>query len=214
MSNGVTGLAFRPAGERAVVLDCGPEAAGTAAAVGGLAERLGIQLGDVVPGAQTVLVVARNPRDLQRFLGALPELGPALPTAGSDATVEIPTRYDGPDLTAVAQATGLAVAEVVRRHSAREYRAAFTGFTPGFAYLSGLDPALRLPRRASPRPRVPPGSIAVADAFSAVYPRASPGGWNLLGSTDAVVFDPSREPPALISPGTRVRFIALPGPTP
>jgi KipI family sensor histidine kinase inhibitor len=212
----VTVLPFRPAGERAVVLDCGPPAAGTAAAVRGLAERRGIALADVVPGAQTVLVVAANPHDLQRFLGALPELGPALEAAGSVAVIEIPTRYDGPDLREVADASGLEVAEVVRRHSAAEYAAAFTGFAPGFAYLSGLDPLLRLPRRGNPRPRVPPGSVAIADAFSAIYPRASPGGWHLLGSTDAAIFDPSREPPALIAPGIRVRFVPVPvpGPTP
>jgi 5-oxoprolinase (ATP-hydrolysing) subunit B len=209
----VTVPSLRPAGERAVVLDCGSEAVGTAAAVRKLAERLGIRISDVVPGAETVLVVAANPLDLQRFLNGLPELGPALPPTASRATVEIPTRYDGPDLPDVAEMTGLDVAEVVARHSAAEYEAAFTGFAPGFAYLSGLDPVLRLPRRNSPRPRVPPGSVAVADAFSAVYPRASPGGWHLLGSTDAVIFDPSRDPPALISPGTRVRFIPLRGAT-
>jgi KipI family sensor histidine kinase inhibitor len=205
---------LRPAGERAVVLDCGRQAAGTAAAVRELAERLGIRISDIVPGAETVLVIAANPVDLQRFLNALPELGPAPTPTGSHAAVEIPTRYDGPDLPGVAEATGLDVAEVVARHSEAEYEAAFTGFAPGFAYLSGLDPALRLPRRSSPRSRVPPGSIAIADAFSAIYPRASPGGWHLLGSTVAVIFDPSREPPALISPGTRVRFIPLLGPTP
>ncbi len=196
------------------MLDCGPAAAGTAAAVRELAERRGIALSDVVPGAETVLVVTADSLTLQRFLATLPELGPPLPASDSSASVEIPTRYDGPDLPDVAAATGLDVAEVVRRHSEVTYQAAFAGFAPGFAYLSGLDPVLRLPRRSSPRPRVPPGSVAIADAFSAIYPRPSPGGWHLLGSTDADVFDPSREPPALISPGTRVRFVPLPGPTP
>jgi KipI family sensor histidine kinase inhibitor len=205
----VTVLAHRRAGERAVVLDCGPAAAGTAAAVRELAERTGIRLTEVVPGAATVLVVAADPLDLQRFLGFLPELGPAIGATASGAAVEIPTRYDGPDLVEVARAAGLDVADVVARHSNVEYEAAFTGFAPGFAYLSGLDDALRLPRRSSPRPRVPPGSVAIADAFSAVYPRASPGGWHLLGSTDAVIFDPLREPPALIAPGTRVRFVPV-----
>ncbi len=205
----MSGLAFRPAGERAVVLDCGPEAAGTAMAVRELAGRLSITLAEVVPGAATVLVVAADPPSLQRFLAALPSLGPVAGEAVAVGTVEIPTRYDGPDLREVAEATGLDVAEVIRRHGAVEYVAAFTGFAPGFAYLSGLDPMLRLPRRASPRPRVPPGSVAIADTFSAVYPRASPGGWHLLGTTDAVIFDVSREPPALLAPGVRVRFVAL-----
>jgi KipI family sensor histidine kinase inhibitor len=199
----------RRAGERAVVLDCGPQAAGTAAAVRELAQRFGLALSDVVPGAATVLVVAADPFYLQRFLDVLPELGPPQVSASSQALVEIETRYDGPDLREVADATGLDVTEVVHRHSAGDYVAAFTGFAPGFAYLSGLDPALHLPRRSSPRPRVPPGSIAIADAFSAVYPRASPGGWQLLGSTDAVLFDATREPPALIAPGTRVRFVPV-----
>jgi KipI family sensor histidine kinase inhibitor len=200
---------FRVAGERAVVLDCGPAAAGTAAAVRELCARLDIALGDVVPGAQSVLVVAATPFYLQRFLASLTKLGPPMVAAPSDVLVEIPVRYDGPDLGDVAAAAGLDVASVVARHCAAEYVAAFTGFAPGFAYLSGLDPALRLPRRSSPRARVPPGSVAIADAFSAVYPRASPGGWHLLGSTDAILFDASRESPALIAPGTRVRFVPL-----
>jgi KipI family sensor histidine kinase inhibitor len=172
-----------------------------------LAARLGISLSDVVPGAATVLVVAANPVHLQRFLGSLDELAPPQESAASLDVVEIPTRYDGPDLAEIAAATTLSTAEIVQRHSAATYVAAFTGFAPGFAYLTGLDPALRLARRSSPRPRVPPGSVAIADAYSAVYPRASPGGWHLLGTTDAVLFDPSRDAPALIAPGARVRFV-------
>jgi KipI family sensor histidine kinase inhibitor len=202
----VSVVPVRPAGERAVVLDCGPEAAGTAASVRKLAARLGVTLADVVPGAATVLVIAEDPHDLQRFLSSLPDLAPPQAAPRSDATVEIPTRYDGPDLHEVAIATGLDAAEVVRRHSSVTYVAGFSGFAPGFAYLTGLDPQLRLPRRGSPRASVPPGSVAIADAYTAVYPRASPGGWHLLGSTHALLFDASREPPALIAPGTRVRF--------
>ncbi len=197
----------RPAGERAALLDCVAEAAGVASAVRVLADRLGVSLEEVVPGAATVLVVAANPVHLQRFLEAVAELPSIEASAGAAPLVEIPTRYDGPDLPDVAAATGLDVAEVVRRHSEVTYQAAFTGFAPGFAYLRGLDPVLRLPRRGSPRPAVPPGSVAIADLFSAVYPRSSPGGWHLLGSTDAFVFDPSRDPAALIAPGTRVRFV-------
>ncbi len=202
-------LPLRPAGERAVVIDTGPHAAGVASAARELGDRLGVALTDVVPGAATVLVVAASPPDLHRFLTALPELGTGSAATASDATVEIPTHYDGPDLHDVAAASGLGVAEVVARHSAAVYEAAFTGFAPGFAYLSGLDPMLRMPRRSSPRPRVPPGSVAIADAFSAVYPRSSPGGWHLLGSTDVAVFDTSRDPAALITPGTQVRFVPL-----
>jgi KipI family sensor histidine kinase inhibitor len=206
----MTTLPVRSAGERAVVLDCGAQAAGVASAVRLLAERLDVRLADVVPGAATVLVVAANPFDLQRFLGSLGDLEPAAGARASGGVVEIACRYDGPDLAEVAAATGLSVAEVIARHSAATYEAAFTGFAPGFAYLSGLDPVLRLSRRSSPRPRVPPGSVAIADGYSAVYPRASPGGWHLLGSTDAVIFDAAREPAALIAPGARVRFVASP----
>jgi KipI family sensor histidine kinase inhibitor len=200
-------MGVRPAGERAAVLDCGPQAAGTAVSVRELAARLDLMLSDVVPGAATVLVVAADPLQLQRLLASLDQLSPPAASAAADGVVKIPTRYDGPDLAEVAAATGLSVAEVVQRHSAATYVAAFTGFAPGFAYLTGLDPALRMPRRSSPRPRVPPGSVAIADTYSAVYPRASPGGWHLLGATDAILFDASREPPALIAPGLRVRFV-------
>ena len=93
------------------------------------------------------------------------------------------------------------------RHSDATYRAAFCGFAPGFAYLTGLDPALQLPRRATPRTRVPAGSVAIAAGYSAVYPTTSPGGWHLVGHTDAVLFDADRDPPALIAPGTTVHFV-------
>lgn len=120
--------------------------------------------------------------------------------------VEIPVVYDGEDLDDVARLCGLSRAEVVARHASAEHTVAFTGFAPGFAYLAGGDPALRVPRLETPRTAVPAGSVAVADEFSGVYPRSSPGGWRLLGRTDAVLFDAGREPPALLRPGTRVRF--------
>jgi KipI family sensor histidine kinase inhibitor len=106
----------------------------------------------------------------------------------------------------VARATGLTVATVIDLHSAARYVAAFCGFSPGFAYLRGLPPALQLPRRATPRASVPAGSVAIASEYAAVYPRSSPGGWHLLGTTDTVLFDPAADPPALIQPGTSVRF--------
>jgi KipI family sensor histidine kinase inhibitor len=125
-------------------------------------------------------------------------------------TVRIPVRYDGPDLTEVAALTGLAEEEVVRRHAGAVYTVAFTGFAPGFGYLTGLDPALHVPRRDAPRSRVPAGSVAIAGEYAGVYPRATPGGWRLLGRTDAVLFDPDRDPPALFAPGDRVRFEQAP----
>jgi KipI family sensor histidine kinase inhibitor len=125
--------------------------------------------------------------------------------------VEIPVRYDGADLADVAQATGLTVDEVVRLHSGTEYRVHLLGFAPGFAYLGELPRALHLPRRASPRTRVPAGSVAIAGAQTAVYPLATPGGWHLLGSTATAMWNVRRDPPALLRAGDRVRFRPVDG---
>lgn len=201
----VTGV--RRAGERAVVLDVSEEPSAVAAAIRALAARLNVTLTEVVPGAVTVLISARDCAGLSLLTAAFPHLEIAPEQTTTASFIELPVRYDGPDLDAVADAAGLSVAEVITRHSQATYHAAFTGFAPGFAYLTGLDPSLRLPRRSNPRPSVPPGSIAIADAYSAVYPRASPGGWHLLGTTPAPIFDAERDPPALIPPGATVRFV-------
>jgi KipI family sensor histidine kinase inhibitor len=163
----------------------------------------------VVPAARTVLVqfhpgaVAEVQAWISRCLAA--PAGPS--TAGRpEPVVELAVRYDGADLESVARRCGLSVPEVIQRHSAAEYTVQFCGFAPGFGYLSGLDPALRLPRLDSPRPAVPAGSVAIAGEFTGVYPRSSPGGWLLLGRTDAVLFDLDRRPPALLRPGTPVRL--------
>jgi len=152
-------------------------------------------------------------RDMEGYLAQVRErlasvraVDPARTT--SSAPIEVQVRYDGEDLESVATAVGLDVDEVVSLHSAAEYVVAFCGFAPGFGYLRGLDPRLQLPRRATPRTRVPAGSVAIAAEFTAVYPRPSPGGWHLLGSTDRVMFDPDRSPPALFEPGVHVRFVA------
>ena len=121
----------------------------------------------------------------------------------------IPVTYRGPDLEAVARATGLSAAEVVRRHSEREYVVYLLGFAPGFAYLGDLDPVLVLPRRPTPRTRVPAGSVAIAGSQTGIYPLDTPGGWHLIGSTSVRLFDPAREPAALLRAGDRVRFEAL-----
>ncbi len=119
----------------------------------------------------------------------------------------MPVRYDGPDLARVAELTGLDEAEVVERHTAGDYRSGFCGFVPGFAYLTGLVESLYVPRRDDPRTKVPAGSVALADEFTAVYPRDSPGGWQLIGHTDITLWDSDRDPPALLAPGTPVRFV-------
>ncbi|MGH7651689.1 MAG: 5-oxoprolinase subunit PxpB [Gemmatimonadaceae bacterium] len=120
----------------------------------------------------------------------------------------ITVAYDGPDLTHVADTTGLSVEEVIARHTGRTYTVDIIGFVPGFAYLSELEPGLHLPRRAEPRPRVPAGSVAIAGAQTAVYPLDTPGGWHLIGRTSTTMFDPARDPPALLQPGDKVRFEA------
>lgn len=126
-------------------------------------------------------------------------------------TVEIPVRYDGIDLTFVAEQTGLTVGQVIELHAARSYRAYMTGFAPGFTYLGELNPALVLPRRSVPRTRVPAGAVAIAGEQTAVYPLATAGGWHLIGSTDVVLFDSSRSEPALLHPGDTVRFVPVGG---
>lgn len=121
----------------------------------------------------------------------------------------LPVCYQGgfaPDLAAVAATTGLSPAAVIARHAASDYVVRMLGFLPGFAYLTGLDPALRLPRRSDPRTRVPAGSVAIADAMAAIYPSESPGGWHLLGCCPLPLFDPASSPPALLAAGDRVRF--------
>lgn len=132
--------------------------------------------------------------------------------ASADAATEVPVCYGGafgPDLEAVAAHAGLSPDAVIARHTAGEYSVAMLGFAPGFPYLLGLDPALQVPRRADPRTRVPAGSVAIGGAQTGIYPRELPGGWNLIGRTPLVLFDPERNPACLLAPGDRVRFRAI-----
>ncbi|HWS58546.1 MAG TPA: carboxyltransferase domain-containing protein [Actinotalea sp.] len=165
---------------------------------------------DVVPAARTVLLATRPGADLTALAAAARVLTPERPAsldAAGQGTIEIPVRYDGADLDEVARLTGLSPAEVVLAHTRMPWRVAFGGFVPGFGYLVGGDPRLQVPRRAHPRPSVPAGAVALAGEFTGVYPRSSPGGWQLVGTTDAVLWDPGRVPPALLAPGTTVRFV-------
>ncbi len=160
---------------------------------------------EVVPAERSVLVML--PRGMTRaevegITDTLPEELPA--SVGRE--LEIPVVYDGADLALVASATHLSVDEVITIHSGVTYLAAFAGFSPGYVYCTGLDPRLRLPRRPTPRTSVPAGSVAIADAYAAIYPTSSPGGWHLLGHTDLTLFDLNRPEPALIQPGDRVRY--------
>jgi len=157
----------------------------------------------VVPGAHTVLFDGvADPARLADLLGGWQPAG-ARPEGD---LVEVPVVYDGDDLAFVAEAWGTDVEGVVERHTAVEYVAAFCGFAPGFAYLAGLPEELGVPRLDSPRTRVPAGAVALAGTWCGVYPTASPGGWRLIGHTEAALWDVHRDPPALLAPGTRVRF--------
>jgi len=121
--------------------------------------------------------------------------------------IEIPVRYQGPDLSDAAHQLGLSVEALIRLHTAQPWRVLMIGFAPGFPYIGPLPAALTLPRRATPRPAVPAGSVALAAGFTGIYPARLPGGWHLIGQTDLVLFDPQRTPPALLQPGDRVQFI-------
>lgn len=180
-----------------------------AAGLDGVAGLDGID--DVIPAAETVLVVATSPAAvpaLRRALTSIRPNAPAMAAPRSDVeVVEIAVRYDGPDLDDVAALTGLSTHEVVAAHTGALWRVAFGGFAPGFGYLVTEDhDRLHVPRRDSARTTVPAGAVALAGEYAGVYPRSSPGGWQLIGSTDVALWDLDRTPPALLSPGARVRF--------
>ncbi|ULE34517.1 5-oxoprolinase subunit B family protein [Mycobacterium sp. IDR2000157661] len=166
---------------------------------------------DIVPAARTVLLKLAGPRyqaPTRQRLAAL-RIGTdadAVLTPDGTPDVTIDVVYDGPDLDDVAQLTGLTADEVVAAHTGRPWRVGFGGFAPGFAYLVGGDPRLEVPRRAEPRTAVPAGSVGLAGEFSGVYPRRSPGGWQLIGHTDAVLWDIERANPALLTSGMWVQF--------
>ncbi|QKE85916.1 allophanate hydrolase subunit 1 [Arthrobacter sp. NEB 688] len=169
---------------------------------------------DVVPAARTLLLVGDDvvPARLAEAVRALaPRVGTDGPVPPEGPVVEVPVRYDGPDLDEVARLVGMDPAAVVAAHTGTPWRVAFGGFAPGFAYLVGGDPRLRVPRRDTPRASVPAGSVGLAGEFSGIYPRASPGGWRLVGRTDVGLWRPDHDPPALLRPGGVVRFVAVDG---
>lgn len=164
-----------------------------------------------IPGARTVLVkfdpLGTSAEALAAVLSATEVDAEHVPHTRE---VTVPVRYNGEDLAEAAALLGVSSEELVARHLAAEWQVAFSGFAPGFGYVVSNDPLFDMPRRASPRTRVPAGSVALAGQFTGVYPRESPGGWQLIGQTDAVMWDIDRDPPALLSPGTRVRFSVAP----
>ena len=173
--------------------------------------RRDVAAADVVPAARTVLFsgvadVAGLESDLRAW-----DLAPAAAAPGHHhPLVEVPTVYDGPDLDAVARHWDLTPREVVDLHTSTEMVVAFCGFAPGFAYCTSPDLPRPVPRLPEPRTRVPAGSVGLADVFTGVYPTASPGGWQLVGRTDLVLWDEARARPATLAPGTRVRFVEVP----
>lgn len=193
------------------LLPCGRH--GLLADVGGAAEARslatwardrGVEVTEIVPAATTVLF--DGVADPDGLRAALAHWRPTVEDAGG-GLVEIAVDYDGPDLGFVAEQWGTDEAGVVAAHTEVEYVASFCGFAPGFSYLDGLPQDRALPRLDSPRASVPAGSVGLAGTWCGVYPRSSPGGWRILGRTDVALWDPERDPPALLPPGTRVRFV-------
>ncbi|GAA6118451.1 5-oxoprolinase subunit PxpB [Acidovorax sp. FG27] len=165
---------------------------------------------ELVPAARTLLVQFRpSAQSFASLVDAIARRDVSAAAERSDTLVEIPVRYDGEDLAEVAQLLGITPEEVVRRHTGSEYTVAFTGFAPGFGYLVGGHPSLDVPRRATPRTRIAAGSVGLAGTFSGVYPQASPGGWQIIGTTPLAMWDIDRQPPALLQPGFRVRFVDI-----
>lgn len=198
-------MLVRPAGDFGAIVDVPDNE--TAVRLARLLREEQSALIDVVVGHQTVLVTWPDGEAIPN-LPALAERALVPEAARSGRRIEIPVTYDGPDLETVAGLTGLSPEEVIARHTGVEHVVAFLGFQPGFAYLLGGDERLHVPRLDEPRTHVPAGTVAIAGRYSGVYPRESPGGWRLLGTTTTVMFDPAREEPALLAPGDHVGFMA------
>jgi KipI family sensor histidine kinase inhibitor len=168
------------------------------------------EIEDIIPADSSVLVVLRRGEPVSAALRQALAVTPADMSIASGTLHEIAVEYGGaagPDLPELAALAGMEVAMYISSHSAVEYTVAFLGFQPGFPYLRGLPGAVHAPRRASPRVRVPAGSVAIGGGYCGIYPATGPGGWHLIGHTDAVLFDPQRSAPALLLPGDRVRFV-------
>lgn len=164
----------------------------------------------LVPSSRTLLVqVDTQITSISAVVRDLERSGPSADQPRDAGPVEIPVTYDGEDLEEVGELTGLGVRGVIEAHTDQVWTVGFVGFAPGFGYLVGEDPRLKVPRRDTPRSAVPVGAVGLADEFSGVYPRRSPGGWQLIGRTEAAMWDVAREPPALLQPGRTVRFVEV-----
>ncbi|NKY60639.1 5-oxoprolinase subunit B family protein [Nocardia flavorosea] len=206
---------LRPAGDRAYLCTPDPDRVADLTAV--LRDRSLPGVVDLLPAAETVLVTLDSPEsayrlrpEIERLAAAVNEAVPGNVSRGTlprGEPLRIPVHYDGPDLPGVAEALGLRPDQVVAAHTGTVWRCSFVGFAPGFGYLEPPDARLAVARRPVPRTRIPAGSVALAGGYSAVYPRESPGGWQLIGRTDLVMWDTERDPPALIRAGGRIRFV-------
>ena len=197
----------RRVGQHGLLVECADldEVAATYAALRARSGDLGGA--EVVPAARTVLLDGLADVEGARLLLEDLDLAPNTGTLAASRVVEIPVTYDGDDLDEVARQWEVDTDEVARIHRSTEFRVAFCGFAPGFAYCAGLPEGLHVARRREPRPRVPAGSVALAGEFTSVYPTASPGGWQLIGTTATPVWRPEDDRPALLEPGARVRFV-------
>jgi KipI family sensor histidine kinase inhibitor len=197
----------RRVGQHGLLVECADVAEVEASYAVLVARRDELRAVDIVPAARSVLLTGLDDADAAAELVA--GLAPADDPAATlhPGTVEIPVTYDGPDLDEVARQWDLTTTEVVDVHRGTRFVVAFCGFAPGFAYCTGLPEDRTVRRRDESRPRVPPGSVALAGAFTGVYPSSSPGGWQLIGRTQLQVWQPDRDPPALLAPGTLVRFV-------
>lgn len=194
-------------GEDALLVECADPAEVRATYAEALRRREAglLHCADVVPAARTVLLDGVRRRD--EVLAGLADWPTSAPDAAESLLVELAVVYDGPDLEAVAAHWGVSVEEAVARHRSVEHVVEFCGFAPGFAYLSGLPEELRVPRLEEPRTSVPRGAVGLAGPWTGIYPRSSPGGWQLIARTEERLWQLDRDPPALLVPGTRVRFV-------
>ncbi|WP_327148995.1 5-oxoprolinase subunit B family protein [Nocardia sp. NBC_01329] len=208
--------AIRCAGDRAfLVTPADPGRVGQLVAA--LSERTPAGVVDFLPAAETVLITLDSVGSAARVRRGLEQIVADVSATERDVSrgtfttttepLQIPVRYDGPDLECVADMLDMRPEQVISAHTAAVWHCAFVGFAPGFGYLTAADWQSKVVRRSAARTRIPAGSVGLADSYTAVYPRETPGGWQLIGTTDLTMWDTGREPPALVRAGARVRFV-------
>lgn len=202
----MSGLPLRTAGEDGLLIELPDVEAVHALADLIRSHEYADRLIELIPGARTVMLI--GPREVLTRIGDdVQSFETRVAPVDKCRTVEIPVRYDGADLEDVAARTGLSVEEVIALHSGAMHSVDFFGFSPGLAYISGTPQAIRVPRRDNPRTRVPVGAVAIANEYTVIYPAATPGGWNIIGSLDGPpMWDTDATPPTRVGLGDRVVF--------